>query len=155
MSGHKEQNAKHHLGRLTIKLGIVLLIALSSLIIFAGHQAWNKKTLLTQSFERCMNKAPFKSAPEFYTSEQILKPEELTKHFDEFNQIFDTTGLPPIWNGQRLVPWKEFHQQSIQIAQECHQELGIRQPQKELRGSYAKPAWDPMSEIWQSDQAPS
>ena len=78
-----------------------------------------------------------------------------TKNCNEFDQIFDATGLPPIWNWKRLLPWKEFHQKSIQIAKECHQELGITRPQQELGGSYSKPVRDPMSDVWQSDQAPS
>ena len=155
MSNQKEKKTKHHSARSTLILVIVLLIALSFLIVVSGQKAWEKQTVLTQSFERCMEKAPFKSRPEFYNSEKNLLPEDLQKYFDQFNQIFDATGLPPIWNGKRLLPWKEFHQKSIQIAKECHQELGITRPQQELRGSYSKPVWDPMSAIWQSDQAPS
>ena len=84
-----------------------------------------------------------------------LTNKESTKNLNEFNQIFDATGLPLIWNWKRLIPWKEFHQKSIQIAKECHQELGITRPQQELGGSYSKPVRDPMSDVWQSDQAPS
>ena len=84
-----------------------------------------------------------------------LQPEDLQRYFNQFNQIFDATGLPPIWNGKRLLPWKEFHQKSIQIAKECQQELGITRPQQERRGSYSKPVWNQMSAIWQSDLAPS
>ena len=102
-----------------------------------------------------MGKAPFKSQPEFYNSEKTLQPEDLQRYFNQFNQIFDATGLPPIWNGKRLLPWKEFHQKSIQISKECQQELGITRPQQERRGSYSKPVWNLMSAIWQSDLAPS
>ena len=134
---------------------IVLLIAQSSLIVVSGQKDWEKQTLLTQSFERYMGKAPFKSQPGFYNSEKTLQPEDLQKYFNQLNQIFDATGLPPIWNGKRLLPWKEFHQKSIQIAKECQQELGITRPQQERRGSYSKPVWNLMSAIWQSDLAPS
>ena len=154
MHSQEETLTRYHPGRLTLILAITLVITLSALMVFSGHQAWKKQTLLTQSFEKCMEKVPFRSAVKSDISEETLKPEDLQKHFDEFNQIFDATGLPPIWNGQKLLPWKEYHQKSIQIAQECHQELGITRPQQQLRGSYAKPVWDPKSEIWQPDQAP-
>ena len=80
-----------------------------------------------------------------------VTPESLPRHFEEFDQIFRDTGLPPIWDGSKLVPWRVFHQQSILVAKQCHEQLGIIRPQKELRGPYAKPVWDPSSEIWQKN----
>ena len=78
-----------------------------------------------------------------------------TKKLNEFDQIFDATGLPQIWNWKRLIHWKEFHQKSIQIAKEYRQKIGITRPQQEPGGSYTNPTRDPMSDVWQSDQAPS
>jgi len=46
------------------------------------------------------------------------------------------------------VPWKEFHKNSIEFASQCHGQLGIDQPQRQLKGTYAKPVWDPNSSIW-------
>ena len=154
MSSKEKQNTKQYPGRSTWIFVIVLVISLPSLMIISGQQAWSKQMLLTQSFERCMEKAPFKNPQKLEDSRPTLEPDDMQKHFDEFNQIFEATGLPPIWNGQKLVAWKEYHQKSIQIAQECHQELGITRPQHDLRGSYSKPVWDPKSQIWQPDHSP-
>jgi len=70
MSRQQEQNNKHHPGRPTLILGIVLLIALSSLMVVSGQKGWEQQALLTQSFGRCMEKAPFKSSSKFHASEQ-------------------------------------------------------------------------------------
>ena len=53
-----------------------------------------------------------------------------------------------IWDGHQLVAWTTFHRESIQVAKACHQALNIERPQLQLRGSYAKPVWDPDSAIW-------
>ena len=66
----------------------------------------------------------------------------------EFDQMLKETGLPPIWNGKTLVPWKDYHKNSIEFASQCHSQLGINQPQQQLKGTYAKPVWDPNSSIW-------
>ena len=79
----------------------------------------------------------------------VITPEDLPRQFEVFDQIFRETGLPPIWDGNKLVPWTEFHKKSILVARQCHKELGIQQPQHELTGTYAKPICDPNSEIWQ------
>ena len=132
-------------------VAIFFALTLIAVTTFIGHRAWNNQTLLTQAFESCMQEAPFKNSTNSGSPEGNLNPENLQKHFDEFNEIFDRTGLPPIWNGTRLVPWREYHKESIQVAQQCHQQIGITQPQLQLRGTYAKPVWDPESEIWQSE----
>ena len=75
-------------GRLTSIFVIVLVIALPSLMIISGQQAWSKQMLLTQRFERCMEKAPFKNPQKLEDSRPTLEPEDMQKHFDEFNQIF-------------------------------------------------------------------
>ncbi|WP_137025021.1 hypothetical protein [Synechococcus sp. UW179A] len=120
-----------------------------------GHQEWKKQTTLTQEFERCTEQEPFKRSSQTNNPQTILEAKDLQKYFDEFNQIFDATGLPPIWNGQKLLPWKQYHQESIQVVQGCHEKLGVTRPQHELHGSYSKPVWDPNSKIWQPEQSPT
>ena len=44
------------------------------------------------------------------------------------------TGLPPVWNGKTLIPWKDYHKKSIEFASQCHGQLGIDQP-------HAGPDW--------------
>jgi len=80
--------------------------------------------------------------------ESVLSAKELQYHLNEFDQIVIRTGLPPIWNGKALVPWKDFHQDSIELARQCHAQLEIDHPQQQLKGTYAKPVWDPDSHIW-------
>ena len=71
MSRQPEQSNKHHPGLPNLILGIVLLIALSSLMVVSGQKGWEKQKLLTQSFEKYMEKTPFKSSSKFHASEQI------------------------------------------------------------------------------------
>ena len=95
-----------------------------------------------------MESAPFKQSLKVPRPEAVLTDEQLQNHFDAFDQMLKETGLPPIWNGKTLVPWKEFHKNSIEFASQCHGQLGIDQPQQQLKGTYAKPVWDPNSPIW-------
>ena len=95
-----------------------------------------------------MESAPFKTSLRVPKPEAVLTDEQLHNHFDEFDQMLKETGLPPIWNGKTLVAWKEFHKKSIEFASQCHGQLGIDQPQQQLKGTYAKPIWDPNSPIW-------
>ena len=95
-----------------------------------------------------MASAPFKQSLRVPAPEVVLTDEQLQNHFEAFDQLLKETGLPPIWNGKNLVPWKEFHKNSIEFANECHGQLGIDQPQRQLKGTYAKPVWDPNSPIW-------
>ena len=125
-------------------LGLILLL----ISVYLGQQAWKQHDDLTKSFETCMEQAPFRTIFETPRPEKVLSAEELENYFDEFDSIFNSTGLPPVWNGKILVPWTEFHKDSIQIAKQCHKELGISNPQKQLKGTYAKPVWDPDSPIW-------
>ena len=97
-----------------------------------------------------MDKAPFRNVFEIPRPEQVLSIKDLERHFDEFDNIFKTTGLPPVWNGRILVPWKEFHKESINVAKQCHEQLGIERPQKQLKGTYSKPVWDPNSKVWRA-----
>ncbi len=130
---------------LTVMLFFVAVVLLTAGLL--GQQSWAAESKLTKEFELCIETAPFKATNRISQSKQ-LNPDDLQKHFDEFDQIFRETGLPPIWDGAKLVPWRIYHQESIMIAQACHESLGITQPQQQLRGTYAKPVWDPRSEIW-------
>ena len=130
---------------------VLAALVLSAVLIGAcfGQRVWSHQTTLTQRFEACMEAAPFKSSLNEASSEAVVSPEDLPRHFEEFDQIFRETGLPPVWDGKKLVPWTIFHQESILVAEQCHRKLDIQQPQKELRGTFAKPVWDPNSKIWQ------
>ena len=93
------------------------------------------------SYKFNMEAAPFKHPLGDAKAEAAVTPELLPTYFEEFDQIFRDTGLPPIWNGNTLVPWTVFHQESILVAKQCHEQLGIVRPQNELKGPYAKPVW--------------
>jgi len=99
-----------------------------------------------------MEKAPFMKIFKVPRPEKVLSVEDLETYFDEFDNIFNSTGLPPIWDGEKLVPWKQFHKESIKVAKQCHEELGIDKPQKQLRDTFSKPAWDPNSTIWKNSK---
>ena len=137
------------LGHLPIIVSLILVVAFISVCGLFGQKAWSHQTLLTKNFEACMDAAPFKHPLGDAKAEAAVTPELLPTYFEAFDQIFRDTGLPPIWNGNTLVPWTVFHQESILVAKQCHEQLGIVRPQNELRGPYAKPVWDPSSEIWQ------
>ena len=113
-----------------------------------GQQRWIEQGNNTTAFETCMEQATFKSFNYEADPVNSLSPEELKRHFANFDEIFKTTGLPPIWNGSELVPWKIYHEKSIIEASQCHKKLGITNPQKQLRGTYSKAVWDPNSNIW-------
>ena len=132
---------------------IIGTVALAALLlgVVLGERWWSSQGQLTAQFEGCMEQAPFKQSFSQTRPEDVLSPDNLQQHFNEFEQIFKATGLPPIWNGKKLVPWKIYHQESIIIAKNCHAKLGITQPQKQLRGTYGKPVWDPNSPIWLED----
>ena len=138
-------------GHLPVMAAAFLALVLALVGVFLGQRARSHQTTLTKSFEACMEAAPFKQALNTAKTEASVTPEELPKHFEKFDQIFRETGLPPIWNGETLMPWTIFHKESILVAKQCHESLEIKQPQKELRGTYSKPVWDPNSEIWQRE----
>ena len=130
---------------------IAIGLLLFGLVVFGviDQKAWSHQAELTRSFEACMEGAPFKKALRLPKPEAVLTEEQLQSHFDDFDQMLKETGLPPIWNGKALVPWKEYHKNSIEFARQCHGQLGIDQPQRQLKGTYSKPIWDPNSLIWQ------
>ena len=135
-------------GHLSLIMGVVLALTLLLIGGIFGQKAWTHQAQLTKDFKSRMEDAPFKKIYGTPNPEKNLSPNELQDHFDEFDQILKQTGLPPIWNGETLVPWKIFHAATIEIARQCHTELGITQPQKQLKGTYSKPVWDPSSKIW-------
>lgn len=135
-------------GDLTAIVAISLLVIGLLVVGLTGVKAWSHQAELTKSFEHCMEKAPFKTSLKISGPASVLSAKELQKHFDEFDQIVSETGLPPIWNGKALVPWQVFHKDSIELARQCHAQLGIDHPQHQLKGTYAKPVWDPNSAIW-------
>lgn len=141
-------NTREPVGHLSAMIGISLLLI--GLIVFGviEQKAWSHQSELTKSFEACMESAPFKTSLKVPRPEAVLTDEQLQNHFDAFDQMLKETGLPPIWNGKTLVAWKEFHKKSIGFANQCHGQLGIDQPQRQLKGTYAKPVWDPNSPIW-------
>ena len=151
MEDQLSKNIKIPAGRTFLFMTIFFVLILTISMIIFGQRIWNQQTSLTQAFEECMQDAPFKKSFKAINPEQTLNPDDLQKYFDEFNQIYDKTGLPPIWNGATLIPWRDYHKESIKFAQQCHAKLGITRPQKELRGTYAKPVWDPTSKIWQTE----
>ena len=151
MERQAKSDKESHFGHLILILSVFVILAVTTVFIVTGQRHWKQQTALTQTFERCMQDAPFKTSLTATNPEAKLQPEELQKHFDQFNQIFKETGLPPIWNGQELVPWKAYHQESILVAKQCHEKIGITDPQKQLRGTYSKPVWDPNSKIWQAE----
>ena len=126
----------------------VLLAAGLLLVGVVAARSWNHPDQLTQHFVACMQKAPFQTSLTLPRPETVLSPAQLQEHLDRFDRIKAETGLPPVWNGSTLVPWTEFHRESIEVARRCHTELNIDQPQRQLRGTYAKPVWDPSSPIW-------
>ncbi len=137
------------LGYMPIMVATLLAVALALVCGLFGQRAWSHQTLLTKNFEACMEAAPFKHPLIDAKTEAAVTPESLPHHFEEFDQMFRDTGLPPIWDGNKLVPWTLFHKESILVAKQCHEQLGIIRPQNELRGTYSKPVWDPSSNIWQ------
>ena len=141
------QPREHNNLRLII-FGILSVLFLLLICTFIGQKAWSQQAVLTKNFEACMEKAPFRNVFETPKPEEVLSIKDLQSYFDEFDSIFNSTGLPPVWNGKSLVPWKEFHKESIKVAKQCHKKLGIDDPQKQLKGTYSKPVWDPHSTVW-------
>ena len=138
---------------------IMIIFSLIVIISFAGvatlgQQIWIEQEKNTTEFEKCMEQAAFKGSNDKPDPIVELSPEDLERHFAIFDQIFKNTGLPPIWDGNQLVPWKIYHKQSIIVASQCHKKIGITKPQKQLRGTYSKAIWDPNSDIWQSNEYP-
>ena len=92
---------------------IIATVALAFLLLAGvnGERWWSSQGQLTAQFEECMEQAPFKQSFSQIRPEDVLSPDNLQAHFNEFDQIFQATSLPPIWNGEQLVPWKIYHQE--------------------------------------------
>ena len=142
------EKTREPFGHLSTIVGFVLLLI--GLVVFGivEQKAWGHQAELTKSFEACMESAPFKKSLRVPRPEAVLTANQLQNHFDAFDQMLKETGLPPIWDGKTLIPWKEYHKYSIEFARQCHGQLGINQPQRQLKGTYSKPVWDPNSPIW-------
>ena len=99
-------NTREPVGHLSAIIGIGLLLI--GLVIFGvlEQKAWSHQAELTQSFEACMERAPFKTSLRVPRPEAVLTDEQLQNHFEAFDQMLKETGLPPIWNGKNLVAWK-------------------------------------------------
>ena len=137
--------------KIMIIFSLIVIISFAGVATF-GQQIWIGQKENTIEFEKCMEQAAFKNSNDKPDPIRKLSPEDLDRHFAIFDQILKDTGLPPIWNGKQLIPWKEYHKESIIFASQCHNKLGITKPQKQLRGTYSKAVWDPNSDIWQSSE---
>ena len=115
---------KASLGHLPIIAAISLALALALVCGLFGQRGWSHQTSLTNNFEACMEAAPFKQPLSQSKMEAAVTPESLPRHFEEFDQIFRDTGLPPIWDGSKLVPWTVFHKQSILLQSSATNNLG-------------------------------
>ena len=73
---------------LVIAAGLTLIVLL--LTSAAGQQAWSRQTKLTARFEQCMEQAPFQQSLKSAQPENQLQPEDLQRHFDQFNEMFET-----------------------------------------------------------------
>ena len=138
---------------------ILIIVSLIVMVSFAGvatlgQQIWIEQEKNTTAFEKCMEQAAFKNSNDKPNPIGKLSPEDLERHFAIFDEIFKATGLPPIWDGNQLIPWKIYHKDSIIVASQCHKKIGITKPQKQLRGTYSKAIWDPNSDIWQNNEYP-
>ena len=104
---------KEPVGHLSSIIGIGLLLV--GLVVFGvvEQKAWSHQAELTKNFEACMESAPFKKSLLVPRPEAVLTAEELQNHFDAFDQMLKQSGIPPIWNGKALVPWKDYHKNSI------------------------------------------
>ena len=142
------ERTREPVGHLSSIVGISLLLI--GLVVFGAveQKAWSHQAELTKNFEACMESAPFKKSLRVPRPEAVLTAKQLQNHFDAFDQMLKEKGLPPIWDGKTLIPWKEYHKNSIEFARQCHGQLGINQPQRQLKGTYSKPIWDPNSPIW-------
>ena len=94
---------------------IIATVALAALLLAGvlGEHWWSSQGQLTAQFEECMEQAPFKQSFSQTRPEDVLSPNNLQVHFNEFDQIFQATGLPPIWNGEKLMPWKIYHKNQL------------------------------------------
>ena len=76
---------------------IIATVVLSVLLLAGvlGGRWWSSQGQLTAQFKECMEQAPFKQSFSQTRSEDELSPDNLQLHFDEFDQIFQTTEYHP------------------------------------------------------------
>ena len=77
-------NTSRQQSHLVIAAGLTLIVLL--LTGAAGQQAWSRQTQLTARFEQCMEQAPFKQSLKTAQPEHQLQPDDLQRHFDQFNR---------------------------------------------------------------------
>ena len=79
--------AKEPVGHLSAIIGIGLLLI--GLVVFGVVQqkAWSNQAELTNSFEACMESAPFKQFLRVPRPEAVLTDEQLQSHFEAFDQM--------------------------------------------------------------------
>ena len=78
-------NTKEPAGHLSVIIAIGLLLI--GLVVFGVVQqkAWSHQAELTQSFEACMESAPFKHAQKVPRPVAVLTDEQLQAHIDAFD----------------------------------------------------------------------
>ena len=69
--------------RSIIAIGLLLICLLVSGVV--ERKAWTHQAELTQSFEACMESAPFKKSLKVPRPETVLTAEQLQSHFDDFD----------------------------------------------------------------------
>ena len=76
---------------------IIATVALAVLLLAGvlGERWWSSQGQLTAQFEECMEQAPFKQSFSQTRPEDVLSPNNLQVHFNEFDQIFEATGYHP------------------------------------------------------------
>ena len=76
---------------------IIATVALAALLLAGvlGERWWSSQGQLTAQFEECMEQAPFKQSFSQTRPEDVLSPNNLQVHFNEFDQIFQATGYHP------------------------------------------------------------
>jgi hypothetical protein len=136
------------------KAGVVLLTGFAAYAVVGAVllERHNRREENTARFDRCMRDAPYNKRFEVFrrTGEDPTPSEPTTKeHLERRRQLTDAdNGMPPLWDGQSLLPWYRFHADSIRVAEKCHHILGVKVPQKELSYPYDADAWNPRGEYW-------
>ena len=75
---------------------IIGTVALAALLLgILAERWWRSQGQLTAQFEGCMEQATFKHSFRQVRPRDVLLPDNLQEHFNEFNQIFKTTGYHP------------------------------------------------------------
>ena len=81
---------KSKLPRNNLIMIIIATVVLPALLLAGvlGERWWSSQGQLTSQFEECMEQAPFKQSFSQIRPEDVLSPDNLQEHFNEFDQIF-------------------------------------------------------------------